>query len=62
MSEPKQSREQEIAESFINGNISWCREQFKKRNGRVMHAKVAYWLREYAPNELESFLRLMGED
>lgn len=49
----------EIAESFINGNISWCREQLGGSRKKI--AQVAAWLREYVPDELESFLRLMSE-
>ena len=49
---------EEIAESFINGNISWVRLQLAGRPKKL--AAVADWLREHAPNELETFLRIMS--
>ena len=49
---------EEIAESFINGNISWVRSQV--RNVAV-YAKIIDWLEEYAPKEIESFRRLIGD-
>lgn len=51
-------RAEELAESFINGNISWVRAQLAGK--RSMTAKVADYLRVMAPEELESFLRLMA--
>ena len=47
-----------LAESFINGNISWVRAQLAGK--RSLTAKTAAFLQEYAPNELASFLRLMS--
>jgi hypothetical protein len=48
----------EIAESFINGNISWAKAQLRGKTSLAF--KVAQWLKEYAPEELDSFLRIMS--
>ena len=54
----RQSKAEQIAESFINGNISWCKVQLYGK--RKLTCQVIAWLKEYAPNELESFLRIMS--
>lgn len=48
----------QIAESFINGNISLVRD--KVSHSPSLLADVADWLRENAPQELARYLRLMG--
>ena len=53
----KTTRIEEIAESFINGNISWVKAQLRTKKDV---AAVATYLRENAPNELKSFLRIMA--
>lgn len=54
----KQTKEQEIAESFINGNISWCRKQLKGKPALL--ARVAMELEEYPYGDYKGFLRIMG--
>lgn len=53
------SQEQEIAESFINGNISWCREQLRGNSNLLIRTVRA--MQEYCPEHLDDFLRLMEE-
>jgi len=53
----KLSKEQEIAESFINGNISWCRNQLKGKPALL--ARVALLLEEY-PCGHKGFLQVFG--
>jgi hypothetical protein len=48
----------EIAESFVNGNISWTRGVLS--GSRRKTAAVTAWLKVYSPSNLESFLRLMS--
>lgn len=50
---------EQIAESYLNGNISWCREQLHKRNGRRLQVEVEDLLRDWKPGELATFRRLM---
>lgn len=54
----KLSKEQEIAESFINGNISWCRNQMKGKPALL--ARVALVLEEYSYGDCKGFLRIFG--
>lgn len=54
----KLSKEQEIAESFINGNISWCRNQMKGKPALL--ARVALLLEEYPYGDYKGFLRIFG--
>lgn len=49
----------EIAENFINGNISWVKKQLL--HDTVATARVAKWLKENVPGELDSFLRIMAD-
>ena len=53
----KKGRVEEIAESFINGNISWCKEQIKN-NGKLM-LKIREYLNDYSPEEGLRFYRIM---
>lgn len=48
---------QDIAETFINGNISTARREIGNDIG--MFNEVLVWLEDYAPDEVESFRRLM---
>jgi len=48
---------EEIAESFINGNISWCKDQIKN-NGKLM-LKIREFLNEYSPEEGYKFFKIM---
>lgn len=48
----------QIAESFINGNVSWCKEQLLGK--RKLTASVALIIKEYWPDDLDRFLRLMS--
>lgn len=52
------SREQEIGDSFINGNISWVRNAIKKNMS--LYAGVHAYLQEYAPDEARRFARVIG--
>ena len=52
------SIEQEIAESFINGNISWCRAQLMGKPALL--ARVALLLEEYPYGDYKGFLKIMG--
>ena len=54
----KAKRSEEIAESFVNGNISWVREQIKNKRGAYVAVLDA--MRELFPNEVPSFERLIG--
>ena len=49
----------EIAESFINGNISWVKKQLLHDTAAT--ASVVKWLKENVPGELDSFLRIMAD-
>jgi len=51
---------EEIAVSFINGNLSWVKNKLKGKK-RLSFA-VALWLREFAPDELNRFLRMMAHE
>ena len=55
----KQNRVEEIAESFINGNLTWCKKQVKN-NGRLM-LKIREYLNEYSPEEGYRFYRIMTD-
>ena len=48
---------EEIAESYINGNISWCREQIKKNAKLAL--EVQQILNEIAPEYGKNFYRTM---
>jgi hypothetical protein len=48
---------EEIAESYINGNISWCREQIKKNAKLAL--EVQQILNEIAPEYGKTFYRTM---
>lgn len=50
---------QDIAETFINGNISTAQKEVKTIK---MFNEVLTWLEENAPKEVESFRRLIGKN
>jgi len=50
---------EEDAVSFINGDVSTVKKRLKGSSSRT--ATVARWLKEYAPAELEPFLRMMSK-
>ena len=52
-------RAAEIAESWVNGNISWVREQVG--NSARKYAAVRAALAEMAPDCLASFDRIVGQ-
>lgn len=53
-------RGDEILESYINGNIGWCRDELKKRDGRKLLEEVYTGLQEYhGQKEADKFRRLM---
>ncbi len=52
-----QKRIEELANGFLNGNISWTRANLW--GSRRWTAAVAAYIQEYSPSSLESFLRLM---
>lgn len=53
----KPERAFEIAESFVNGNISWVKEQTKRK---ATFIAVLWVITEYYPNKVESFTRICG--
>lgn len=55
---------EELAESFINGNRSWVREQLKKRRkGKVRLVMAIYArLQEYGHGEADSFQRIVVDE
>lgn len=53
----KQERAQEIAESFVNGNISWVKERTKTKKSFLA---VLAELKEIHPASVESFTRICG--
>lgn len=50
----------DLAESYINGNISWVREQIG--GSRRLLSSVARVMAEYWPGEVKRFLELMGRE
>lgn len=48
---------EELAESFINGNISYVRDQLSTKQRFIEVLKI---IKEYYPKEEESFIRLMN--
>ncbi len=49
---------EELGESFVNGNISWVRDQIKRPevSGRLV-SYVLLWLQEYAPASVDSYIK-----
>lgn len=47
----------EIAESFINGNISWVKGKVKSKKAFV---EVMQALKEIAPMDVDNFIRICG--
>jgi len=56
----ERTRVEQIAESFINGNISWCKDKIKN-NGKLM-LMIREYLNEYSPEEGLRFYRIMTGD
>jgi len=48
----------ELAESFINGNISWVREQLRG-NSKISLKTADIILQDYGKEDYKNFLRLM---
>ncbi len=55
--EYKPTRAEELMESYINGNISWVREQIG--NDIKLYNEVLEMIMEYKPDEAKTFMRLM---
>lgn len=56
----KTDRAAELTESYLNGNISWVRNELKKRGGKAYFAQIKSSLFEIpGHNEAELFERLM---
>ena len=53
----EKNKVEEIAESFINGNISWVKNKVKN-NGKLM-LEVREYLNEYSPEKGYRFYRIM---
>jgi len=57
LSNLNESKYQELAESFINGNISYVRGKVGNKYTFIGVLKI---IKEYYPKEEESFIRLMS--
>ena len=55
--EPKVSRAQEIGDSYINGNISWARDEIG--GDMKLFKQVSDYIREFEPDKVARFQELM---
>ena len=56
----KTDRTDELTESYLNGNISWVRNELKKRGGKAYFEQIKQNLRETVSlNEADLFEQLM---
>ncbi|MDP2730582.1 MAG: hypothetical protein Q8O55_08860 [Dehalococcoidales bacterium] len=53
----KPERASEIVESYINGNLSWVKENIRTKKDLIAVIQV---IREICPNQLGAFLKIMA--